>query len=85
MSSALGMGMLVERMALLAALMSTVTRMPPSSFGASTGLEIHGAGPICGSMMSASSILRISLSNRSRRWNGIGLDGAATGGTESSM
>ena len=51
MSSALDVGMLVERIALLASPMSTVRRIPPSSLVAKTGFNIQGVGPVRSSIM----------------------------------
>ena len=55
MSPAPGIGMFVERMALLASPMSTVRCIPPSYLGAKTGLDIQGAVPVCSSIMPGAS------------------------------
>lgn len=78
-SSTLGIGRCVFSTALLRFLKSTVTRMEPSAFGTSTGLDSHVTGPWCGSMTSSDSIFRIASSNVSFKWYGIGLGGCITG------
>ena len=71
MSLALGIGMFVERIALLASLMLTARCVPLSSLGAKTGFDIQGAGPVCSSIMPAVSILAILFLKWSCKWNGI--------------
>ena len=61
MSSTLGIGMFVERIALLASLMSTVRCIPSPSLGAKRGFDIQGPGPVCSSIMPAALILEISF------------------------
>ena len=78
-SSIFEMRRLVLFIALLTCLISTVTLMLPSSLGASTTLEIQGAGPVCGSIMPYFSICLVSLLKHFWRWKGIVLDSSATG------
>ena len=65
--------------ALLRFLRSIVTRMEPSAFGMSTGLDSHVTGPWCGSVTSSDSILQITSSNVSLKWYRIGLGDYMTG------
>ena len=84
MSFARGIGMLVDLMALLAWRMSIVTQTVPSSLGASTGFETHGAGPWCSSIRPWSS-MSVSAFLNFPWWYGIGLRGSPTGVTVSSI
>ena len=68
-------GMLVGIIPLFGSLISTVTRVLPSSFGERTRFESHGHGPVCSSIMPSLSIISSSRSHFFLKWKGIGLAG----------
>ena len=77
--STFGIGRLVLFIALLTCLMSTVTLRLSLSLGASTILEIKGAGPVCGLIMPCFSVCLISLLKCFWKWKGIVLGSSTTG------